>query len=819
MMTAAGAFATGPLRTPLPTTLPTGPVAAPAFPNASSRLPSIPGVKAFRRADIDGAALASRARLHRAGPFALDLGSGLHWELDLQRVSARAPGYRVHVLRADGVHDIAPGEELSFRGRLNGDPESRVRLSFAGDRVTGFIEARGERTYIEPLDRVDPAWPAGAHAVYRHSDLAFPANGMPLCGFRPETAPAAPGLLLPPVPAQPLPRPSLGPGPTAPTGLAKGAAVSEPCALVEIGVAAAYSMVKGYGSAAAVEKRITDIFNQVEGLYEDPRININIQITEMFIEETDKQTWGGTMDINAYLAALPAWARGATGFKNAYDVADLWYYDPLVATSTTGLANVGTVCNKTSGGHVIRDFTRTASYLVINQAHELGHNFGANHVNDATSILNPMILGDNLAWDDTTINAILNHKHTRTCLSSCNKGPTADFAIVSPSPCADTRQFQDASKGDPTAWAWDFGDGKTSTLENPTHTYAAAGTYTAKLTASNAAGTNSISKGAIKVKPFAAPAAQGARACGTASVTLTASGSATLKWYDKAAGGTKVGEGASFTTPALTETRIYYVENGDPDPAVQKLGPAANTIGAGGYFTANSDRRMYFDVNRPALLKTAKVYAQTAGPRTVEILDQGDARVAARTVQVPAGESRITLDIELEPGHDYALKYAGSPDSLNLFRNSAGAVYPYRTKDSLIVITHSDAVTSDSTSQKGYYYFFYDMEVQERGCGSGRVPVTAEISCVPILPAGLARALELRPLGQGRWRLDGEASAEQRLEVRLRRLDGSEVRRDEALVRPGIFALDIDLAGLPANLYLLEVSRNGTGVLRRLIGS
>lgn len=37
--------------------------------------------------------------------------------------------------------------------------------------------------------------------------------------------------------------------------------------------------------------------------------------------------------------------------------------------------------------------------------------------------------------------------------------------------------FTDVSTGTPTTWAWDFGDGNTSNLQNPTHTYAASGNY------------------------------------------------------------------------------------------------------------------------------------------------------------------------------------------------------------------------------------------------------------------------------------------------------------------------------------------------------
>ncbi|MEO8146777.1 MAG: PKD domain-containing protein [Bacteroidia bacterium] len=42
--------------------------------------------------------------------------------------------------------------------------------------------------------------------------------------------------------------------------------------------------------------------------------------------------------------------------------------------------------------------------------------------------------------------------------------------------------FGDLTSGGPTSWFWDFGDGTTSTLQNPIHTYATTGTYTVTLT-------------------------------------------------------------------------------------------------------------------------------------------------------------------------------------------------------------------------------------------------------------------------------------------------------------------------------------------------
>ena len=54
--------------------------------------------------------------------------------------------------------------------------------------------------------------------------------------------------------------------------------------------------------------------------------------------------------------------------------------------------------------------------------------------------------------------------------------------------------FTDTSTGSPTSWFWKFGDGSKSYLQNPTHKYSKAGTYTVNLTVKNAKGSNTVTK-------------------------------------------------------------------------------------------------------------------------------------------------------------------------------------------------------------------------------------------------------------------------------------------------------------------------------------
>jgi PKD repeat protein len=95
-----------------------------------------------------------------------------------------------------------------------------------------------------------------------------------------------------------------------------------------------------------------------------------------------------------------------------------------------------------------------------------------------------------IAWEDIA----------KTYLTICPEGPvtcevTANFSANTTSGCAAlTANFTDLSTGAITSRAWDFGDGNTSTQQNPTHVYAAPGVYTVTLTASSESCSDSETK-------------------------------------------------------------------------------------------------------------------------------------------------------------------------------------------------------------------------------------------------------------------------------------------------------------------------------------
>ncbi|MBL7777219.1 MAG: gliding motility-associated C-terminal domain-containing protein [Chitinophagales bacterium] len=150
--------------------------------------------------------------------------------------------------------------------------------------------------------------------------------------------------------------------------------------------------------------------------------------------------------------------------------------------------------------------------------------------------------------------------------------------------CSTTMQFQDVSTsslGSVASWAWNFGDGGTSNLQNPTHTYAANGTYTVTLTVTDITGcTNTYSHPVVINPPIAlSPNIQQPPCNGgtNGSINLTPSGGFgpsagyggyTYQWSTGFSGATAVGVGAGTYTVTATDgvctTTAQYNVNQPP---------------------------------------------------------------------------------------------------------------------------------------------------------------------------------------------------------------------------------------------------------------
>lgn len=239
-----------------------------------------------------------------------------------------------------------------------------------------------------------------------------------------------------------------------------------------------------------------------------------------------------------------------------------------------------------------------------------------------------------------------------------------------------------------------------------------------------------------------APSTQSGVSCTSGTVQLGATPQAaadSLFWYTTQAGNTLVSTGSAFTTPSLSSTTSYYVEAVKGKGA--KCGPVDNTIGGG---SVTSTGYLKFDSRVNFKLISVKVFASTAGNRTIQLRNSGGSVLQSKTINLPVGESRVYLNFDVPTANDLQLGLGSG--SVGLFRNSSGVSYPYDVSRVLEIYGSSGGTSN--------YYYFYDwyVFVPYGNCTSNRSQVDA------IIGTGNTSAFDKTRCGTGSVTLTANAS-------------------------------------------------------------
>jgi len=180
----------------------------------------------------------------------------------------------------------------------------------------------------------------------------------------------------------------------------------------------------------------------------------------------------------------------------------------------------------------------------------------------------------------TVTNPLGSNTATQTNYIIVNQGPTAGF---SSSTNGLTASFTNSSSG-ATSYAWDFGDGGSSTQANPTHTYAVDGTYTVVLTSTNACGTVTATH---TVEAYTSPTAGfdaiNTSGCGPLTVQFSNESSANATSFDWSfPGGTPSSSTQENPTVVYNTPGTYTVTLTVSNPAGQNTSTETNFITVNG---------------------------------------------------------------------------------------------------------------------------------------------------------------------------------------------------------------------------------------------
>jgi len=311
--------------------------------------------------------------------------------------SRSAEHYRVRLQIEDGsLVDVEPGDLRTMRGSIVELPGSRVAASLLDDGLHAAIVMPDHSIHwVQPIASLVPGAAFDEHIVYAGADSLCEG----VCGVD--------GAMLRNQVQMHVDQMGLvdqGPQP-----------IGTVCKVAEIAIDADVQYFNIYGSNT--ENRINQIIDTVNALYESS-VGIRHEITEIIIRTSSASNPYTTNNASTLLGQFRNVWRTQPELSIPRDVAHLFTGRNL--GSTLGIAWLGVICDSPQFGNGYGLSSNIGNFGCATDltAHELGHNWNAPHCSCPSFTMNPSITCAN-NFTNGTINTIINHRNSRTCLSDC----------------------------------------------------------------------------------------------------------------------------------------------------------------------------------------------------------------------------------------------------------------------------------------------------------------------------------------------------------------------------------------------------------------
>ncbi|PHI20334.1 hypothetical protein CEQ90_07650, partial [Lewinellaceae bacterium SD302] len=369
--------------------------------------------------------------------FRLKIGAAKDWDFKLVDADIFAENYRLQVATANGIEERPLTYNPAYRGQVNGDGRTEVRLTIWPEYFIAYVSNGVEEWYFEPLARMQEGAPDNLYVLYQPSAVIGDEEGVCASSQAEEEF------------NEPDPHED---GHDSPESSAMAG-----CVELEVSLAASFDFVEIQGDVTQTEARLIEITNLVDGLYSP--LDVSYSIINIFAPATQAADPFTASDIaEEIIESFSAYAE--LNFPT-HDQGQIWVGRNIrgcyVGPDPDNFGLIG--CAESIGGtcgsaryNVCENWNGNTNCLRTLSAHEFGHVWNGVHgQSEAGSIMTPIINCSATTFTAGNISRIQSHISSVDCLDNiCNGPPTAvcqDITVDADADCMANPAAEDFDGG------------------------------------------------------------------------------------------------------------------------------------------------------------------------------------------------------------------------------------------------------------------------------------------------------------------------------------------------------------------------------------